>query len=478
MRTEAALEPPGLPSRFFLLVGAAAIVASATIPGAPPGINFTAAGALTIAAVWAARGGALRKSDHALAAPVPILLALFAVRSAPWLLALNLGCIGVLVSIAMARARTWVSVPMSAPRTLWTLPHGIAFVLRPVASKTAHDLKLAPVLRTFSMMALAVVVFGGLFASADPAFAALADDFLVPSLDLSMVSARALTAILIVAFAGSLTLRSFGPAPATASTVVEGHPGLGSAEWKATLVLIDLLFAGFVAVQLAVLFGDHDYVFRTTGLTYAEYARQGFLQLIASAAITLAVIAIAVVAADSRSADRTWLRVLLGILCVLTLVILGSASIRLNLYQEAYGFTRLRLLADLVIILLGGIFLMLIVAGTVWKGSWLPRSVVILGAAALIGFNIYNPDARIAEKNVERFSRTGQIDLSYLAGLSPDAVPELMGLPEPERSCVLVRLGEQLADPAAAWSWNIARVQAQKVLRESLQIGTDCPMVE
>ena len=45
------------------------------------------------------------------------------------------------------------------------------------------------------------------------------------------------------------------------------------------VLLVDAVFAVFVAAQAAVLFGGHDYVQRTTGLTYAEYVHQGFGQL-------------------------------------------------------------------------------------------------------------------------------------------------------------------------------------------------------
>jgi hypothetical protein len=474
MQTDAVGESSGLPMSFFVLSGAAAIVAGASIPGAPPGVNFAATGAPVLAAAWAARRKTLVNSDHVLIAIGTVMLIFSAVRSAGWVLALDLVCFVVIVSVAMARARGWAEVLMSPPRTLRTLPRGTAIVLGPAAKKAAHDVRLTPVLRTGTMMALAVAVFGGLFASADPAFASLADDFLLPSLDLSLLPARAATAIGVVALAGSLTLQSVRSAATTVPNYSERRLKLGGAEWKATLILIDLLFAGFVAVQLAVLFGGHDHVLGTTGLTYAEYARQGFSQLMAASVLTLGVVAAAVMVPRTGRADRAWLRVLLGILCVLTLVILASASKRMNLYQEAYGFTRLRLLADLAILMLGGTFLMLLVAGTMWKGAWLPRAIVILGAAAVIGFNFYNPDARIAEKNVHRFLRTAQIDLDYLAGLSPDAVPELMALPEPERGCALVRLGEQLAERAAPWSWNLARDRARVLLRESFPEGVRC----
>ena len=82
----------------------------------------------------------------------------------------------------------------------------------------------------------------------------------------------------------------------------------------------------FVAFQLTTLYGGNDYVLKTSGVTYAEYARSGFAQLIAAAALTLAVIA----AAARYSPDSKLRRALLGALTVLTLVILASAYTRLR----------------------------------------------------------------------------------------------------------------------------------------------------
>jgi hypothetical protein len=86
---------------------------------------------------------------------------------------------------------------------------------------------------------------------------------------------------------------------------------------------------------------------RTSGLTYAEYARQGFWQLLAAAALALVVVKGATVLAGPRTpAERLLLRALLGLLCVLTIVIVASSFHRLRLYESAFGLTRLRLAAE------------------------------------------------------------------------------------------------------------------------------------
>ena len=63
--------------------------------------------------------------------------------------------------------------------------------------------------------------------------------------------------------------------------------GIGIIEIGTVLGAIDLLFLSFVIVQFRYLFGGHALVQATTGLTYAEYARRGFFELVAVAALVL-----------------------------------------------------------------------------------------------------------------------------------------------------------------------------------------------
>ena len=122
-------------------------------------------------------------------------------------------------------------------------------------------------------------------------------------------------------------------------------------------------------------FGGHDYLERTTGLTYAEYVHQGFGQLTVATALTLLVVwAAARKAPRETSADVMWVRASLGLLCALTLVVVASALYRMHVYQEAYGFTELRLLVDVFEGWLGLLVVAVMVAGITLRGAWLPRA--------------------------------------------------------------------------------------------------------
>ncbi|WP_233571240.1 DUF4173 domain-containing protein [Nocardiopsis sp. Huas11] len=241
--------------------------------------------------------------------------------------------------------------------------------------------------------------------------------------------------------------------------------------WTVPLFALVGLFVAFVGVQTAVMFGGDDYVQRVSGVIYAEYARQGFFQLVVVSVLVLGVIAVAVRLLPSRTAVALTLRnALLGLLCVLTLIILASAMMRLQLYIDTFGLTRLRVSAEAWILWSAGVFGLVIAAGlcnTLGRSAaWLPRVTVAFGAVALAVFAYGNPDLRIAESHHDL--DLAAVDTHYLSTLSADAVPGLMGLPEGERVCALAGLRERLDDPAGRGvaAWNLSRVQGREQLAE------------
>jgi two-component system, OmpR family, sensor histidine kinase BaeS len=71
----------------------------------------------------------------------------------------------------------------------------------------------------------------------------------------------------------------------------------------------------------------------------------------------------------------------------------------------------------------------------------------------------------VAERNVDRYGATGEIDLSYVAGLGPDAVPALAALPPSLRDCAMGRHAALLGEPDDLLGWNLARERARRTLR-------------
>src|SRR3546814_12515955 len=77
------------------------------------------------------------------------------------------------------------------------------------------------------------------------------------------------------------------------------------------------------------------------------------------------------------------------------------------------------------------------VAGTTLRGAWLPRAALLSGAGLLLGLAVLNPDAWVAQQNIDRYAETGKVDWLYLQDLSDDAVPVLATLADDVVECAL-----------------------------------------
>jgi len=459
----------------------AGIVAGALLVGLPPGANWLiVAGAVSVAVVV---GWRRERPAHLLIfGALSLALVFTALHTATaWQLVVNLVVAVGLASLAVAPANTWAELFVASGAAWWRSPGALVWLLRMrrrLERKPAS--RTLPLMRGFALGGLLLFVFGTLFVSADEAFAELADRVLVtPDVSLGLLPSRVVVGGVVMVFAAALA--SFAPAlgvgrggpvawTADIGAKFAGHKRarLGRTEWVIALAMLDGLFAVFVTVQITVLFGGRDHVLETSGLTYAEYARSGFFQLVAVAGLTLLVLGFfARYAHRIGSRDDLLLKLLGGVLVVLTLIVLASALKRLLLYEEIYGFTRLRVAVHASILWLTGMFCMVSVAGVRMNARWLPRYVVVFSSVALLAFTAIRPDALIAERNVERFERTGKIDVPYLTGLSPDAVPALAQLPEPERSCALARLRYELTEPDSVWALNLSRDTAREVLNNT-----------
>ncbi len=191
-----------------------------------------------------------------------------------------------------------------------------------------------------------------------------------------------------------------------------------------TLILTNAVYGVFSYVQFAYLFGAISYTLPST-FTYAEYARRGFAELVIVTIINFAILIFAVTYVN-KEAKRifTAVRALLCMLVVFTFVILVSAFYRMTLYEQAYGFTYLRIFVQAFMVMLFFLFIVNIIY------IWVPKlpivkSYFIIALAVYIALNFANVDVIIAKNNLARYRSIQQIDLAYLKGLSWDAMPEL-----------------------------------------------------
>jgi hypothetical protein len=317
-----------------------------------------------------------------------------------------------------------------------------------------------------------LLVFGGLFASADAVFASAITGMF--DVDFAAVASHTLLIAFWTALAAGYLRRILLPAAPAPAAGEPSSPTLGIVPVATLLGLLDLLFLVFVVVQLRYFFGGADLVQRTTGLTYAEYARRGFFELVAASALVLPIL----LGADwdlrgaTREQRRTF-RHLAGLLLALLAVVMASALERMRLYVGAFGLSEIRLYATAFML-----YLALVFAWFAWttlreRSERFALGAVGQGFAVLAALHLVNPDACIVRTNLTRPATERPFDGRYAASLSADAVPPLLdALPrlDARARCgaadgLLARWRDLETDD---WrNWNLSRAHARRLPRDN-----------
>jgi Domain of unknown function (DUF4173) len=252
--------------------------------------------------------------------------------------------------------------------------------------------------------------------------------------------------------AGAMGIVGSDPPPASVDAARDGSR-IGATEVVTVLAVVDGIFVIFVALQAAYLFGGLD-TLAASGLTYAEYARRGFAELVVVAFLAGSL----VIGADRLAARRT-AAVLTGViaLALLTGVVIASAALRLMLYQAAYGWTELRLYVLATIAWLGIGTVGLVAALVLDRVRWIGHGLLAAALAVGLVLNVIGPARFITEQNVARLldprlvPPNGQngLDTSYVLRLGDDAIPALVralpALDELERADLAATLSARLA---------------------------------
>lgn len=443
--------PLPVPTPALACAIASAAVAATAVAGQRVGLALALALLLAIAAGLL---GAQRRPSLGMAALAAALAAQPSLRDAGWVVATAITAAVVAALVAAAGSQAWAGVrhALLAP---WRQFGGAALAARweRLVAPGAESGPRWPVVRGAALALVLTATFGTLFATADSAFAEVLGQTFDQDIDAGAVAWRIALALAFLAAAATI-------ATAGAANVAGAGAGRRRVPGRTELVIalgsVVVLFAMFVAVQVRVLFGGAAYVQATTGLGYGDYARQGFVQLLVVAALTLALIAFA-----ARRRDRT-VRALLGALCLLTLVVLLSAYRRLDLVEQAYGFTRVRYAGHAIVLWLAAVFGLVLLGG--WRrtiGRRVPRVAVTVTLAGALVFSLSNPDGRIAQRAVDRAAAGGPLDVSYLDGLSADALPALERLSREQRELVVPALRERLRRPDGVAGLNLSRARAR-----------------
>ena len=405
-------------------------------------------------------------------------------RDAPQLLAWNILAVAVTLALpvmCMGGARLSLGKPLDYAGGLVTT--GLRTAMGPLrfASREVpwdevlnrlHRSRAAAVTLGLFLAVPLLVLFGSLLVSADPGFERVVRT--VFDLDFEEL----LSHFVGIGFVGWISAGYLG------AVLVRGRelampwqhgnrPVLGTIELGIPLGGLALLFAVFVVMQAQYVFGGHGLIREAADLSYAEYARRGFFELVTLAVLVLPVLLASDWVTDPTNASaRRIVRLLSGGLLLLVGLIMVSALHRMRLYLDAYGLTQSRLYATAVLLWAG--------VAIAWFASTVLRGRAdrfafgaIVGALGVLGMsNVINLDAVVVRTNVARAQEGAELDAGYLASLSADAVPSLTSvLPDlpAEAACVVLQAlsPDEESDERQDWrSWNVARARAREEAAE------------
>ena len=322
-----------------------------------------------------------------------------------------------------------------------------------------------------------LLIFGSLFASADPAFNDLARRLF--NWDASaLVQHLFWFAFWCWLAAGFLRLLFIANTSASAQPAANRHSlfTLGITEISVVLGSLNLMFAVFVALQFRYLFSLVPISNNDALNPYSDYARRGFFELVTVAALLLPVLlaAHAMLRKDNAQHERIF-RPLAGLLVLLMFVIMASALQRMGLYTRQLGLTELRIYTTAFMLWLGLVFAWFVCTVLIGKPNHFVFGALCAGFAMIAVLIALNPDDFIVRTNVARAVPTGErmlprgdvlatndegrYDSDYAVHLSfsADAVPALIQtLPqlEPKDSCrVAAVLLEQWSPLPPDESW-------------------------
>ncbi len=400
---------------------------------------------------------------------------------------------GYATALALGALHGWTAAVLA-------LVDATRFRRRVAASGASGWRRAAAVARGLLIAAPLVAVFGALFMSADAVFENLVTS--VVQIEIEWIAGH-IVLFVVLAWLSTGYLRGWltGTALTSAAdrrgliddpeTPARKGLSLGITEVATALAMVDLLFLLFVIVQFRYLFGADQLIQVTPGLTYADYARRGFFELVFAVVLAVPVL----LAADwvllpRIRRDTLLFRGLAGLQVALVLAIGASALQRLNLYYRSYGLTESRVFAMALLLWIG--LMLLWLAATVLRGrrDLFAFGTLASGLATVALLFAVNPDAVVARANIARMASADapeRFDVAYATSLSADAVPVLIealpALPS-DVQCPLARHMLRRWPPQAerslrAWSWSAARAadavrDHERQLRLMLRRDDDC----
>lgn len=238
---------------------------------------------------------------------------------------------------------------------------------------------------------------------------------------------------------------------------------------KILLISLNIIYFIFDIIQIKSL------IFHSVGetITYANYARQGFFQLMVVSFINLCVILYS--KRYNNKKDNNKIKVLSIIMVFLTFIIIISSFLRMYMYEEHYGYTLLRILVYFALIT-ETICLLPTIIFIIKEKFNITKSFMIIIITMYVILNYINIDSLIAYRNIELYQTKKDIDISYLMNNHADNIPQLIRfskkVKDKDTKWILKEyLKEQEYEMKDFREWNLSKMIAKQKLESVNENG-------
>lgn len=194
--------------------------------------------------------------------------------------------------------------------------------------------------------------------------------------------------------------------------------------FKLLLTILNIIYVIFDIIQIKSLILHQV----SMDISYAEYARQGFFQLMFVSVINLSIILISKLFEDKETKlNNNYVNIMSFIMIILTFIIIISSFLRMNMYESEYGYTLLRLLVYFALIT-ESIALIPTCFYIFNSNINITKYYMIIVIMSYTLLNYINVDYIIAYRNINRYYETNKIDLEYLENYNTDNIELLINL--------------------------------------------------
>lgn len=238
-------------------------------------------------------------------------------------------------------------------------------------------------------------------------------------------------------------------------------------------VIISFIYILFCGIQIAGLFLGQMQL--PEGYTYAQYAREGFFQLLFVCAINL----IIVLSCMAFFRDNKILKIMITIISICTYIMIASSAYRMILYIRAYHLTFLRIFVLWALVVIAILMIGIII--NIYKETFpLFRYSMVVVTVFYIGLAFSHPDYFVANYNMsilmdaekESIERKYEEynNLYYITSLSADAAPVLAKYKSNEEAVIeYFEKWREESEKLGIRNFNFSRFIAGNVAKEYLK---------